>query len=172
MRNILLLVTSFTLSSVAYAVDSMGLPFSVTHMKPTGKVFDNPPFEYMHYYRTEVRNNSKRPLKIIWFEGYLKDGEVWYPGNVLGRALRGKEFSAWYTEGAKIQNGIIMPGQVAVCDVNWHGSNYPEVKPMKWSYIAVDSEGNDFFIEAEVPPNVVFTLHGVRANQAPNKDAQ
>jgi hypothetical protein len=112
--------------------------FSVVHRKPTGKPFARPPFRYMYYYRTEVRNLSNRPLKIVWFEGYGEDDGHWYPGNILGRVLREREFSEWYTEGDAVVDGVIPPGKTAACDVNWHGSASPEPLRAKWAYIAVD----------------------------------
>lgn len=107
------------------ATDTATVPFTVVHKAPTGRPLTRPPFRYMHYYPTEVRNVSDRPLKFVWFEGYGAAGDAWYPGNVLGRALREEEFSAWYTEGDTITHGTIPPGGTAVCDVNWHGSNSP-----------------------------------------------
>jgi hypothetical protein len=151
MKRTLLFTACLFLFSYAYAVEGTDSPFSVKHLKPTGNPISNPPFKFMHYYRTEVRNNLKRPIKIVWFEGYRKHAGKWYPGNVLGRALRGKEFSSWYTEGATTTNGVIKPGEIAVCDVNWHGTDHPEPALTKWAYIAVDDEGNDYFVEEEVP---------------------
>jgi len=43
-------------------------PFTVAHRAPTGQPLPHPPFRYMHYYRTEVKNVSDHPLKIVWFE--------------------------------------------------------------------------------------------------------
>ena len=71
---------------------------TVVHKAPTGRPLDRPPFRYMRYYRTEVRNVSDRPLKIVWFEGYREVDGTWKPGNALGRVLREEEFSSWYTE--------------------------------------------------------------------------
>ena len=109
----------------------------------------------MHYFRTEVKNVSDHPLKIVWFEAYRESGGTWYPGNVLSRALREEEFSAWYTEGAAIVHGVIPPGKTAVCDVNWYGSNSPETVRSKWAFITVDASGNDYYVEAVVEPSVV-----------------
>ena len=141
--------------------------FSVVHRKPTGKPFARAPFRYMYYYRTEVRNLSNRPLKIVWFEGYGEDEGRWYPGNVLGRVLRGKEFSEWYTERDAVTDGVIPPGKTAACDVNWHGSASPEPLRAKWAYIAVDQWGNDYFVEAVVDPEVVERVdHGESAGDS------
>jgi hypothetical protein len=91
----------------------------------------------------------------VWFEGYQYVDGVWYPGNVLGRVLRGDEFSAWYTEGDRILGGVIPPKGTAACDVNWHGSDTPGPLTVKWAFIAVDSSGNDYYAEATVDPSVV-----------------
>ena len=130
-------------------------PFTVVHRPPMGQPLPHPPFRYMHYYRTEVKNVSDHPVKIVWFEAYRENGGTWYPGNVLGRALRADEFSAWYTEGDPIAHGVIPAGRTAACDVNWYGSNSPGTFRSKWAYIAVDTSGNDYYVEAEVEPSVV-----------------
>ena len=128
---------------------------TVVHKAPTGRPLDRPRFRCMSYYRTEVRNVSDRPLKIVWFEGYREVDGTWVPGNVLGRALREEEFSSWYTEGDRISHGIIPPGQTAVCDANWHGSDSPAPIRSKWAFIAVDPAGNDYYAEAVVDPSIV-----------------
>ena len=148
--------------------------FTVVHKKPASPPFKRAPFRYMYYYRTEVRNLSNRPLKIVWFEGYGEDDGHWYPGNILGRVLREREFSEWYTEGDTVTDGVIPPGKTAVCDVNWHGSASPEPLRAKWAYIAVDPWGNDYFVEAVVDPEVVERVdHGESAgdsDRAPLED--
>lgn len=133
-------------------------PLIVTHKLPTGKMFAHSPFRYMHYYRTEVKNVSNGPLKIVWFEAYAERGGTWHASNALGRVLRGAEFSAWYTEGAPTANGVIPPGATAACDVNWHGSNSPEPMKMKWAFIAVDTSGNDYYVEAVVDHSIIKTV--------------
>jgi hypothetical protein len=149
-------VSSIALLGCSSEADNSAMmkPLLVVHTEST-----NPPPEmlYTHvwYYRTEVRNLSNKPLKIVWFEAYNKIEGVWYPGNINGRTLRGSEFSEWYTEGDVITDGIIPPGGVAVCDSNWHGSDWDEPNEAKWSFIAIDKAGNDYFIEVVVSPDVL-----------------
>jgi hypothetical protein len=142
-------------------------PLTVVHLPPTGRPLAKPPFRYMDYYRTEVRNQSERPLKIVWFEGFSRVDGRWVPGNVLGRVLRGKTFSRWYTEGDPVENGVIPPGKTAVCDVNWHGSNSPAPLNGKWAFIAVDDTGNDYFVEGIVDPSVVVRVDHAVAGGGP-----
>lgn len=144
------LVISFSSSA-----EETSAPISVIHKSPTGEPLSEPPFRYMSYYRTEVKNNSNQPLKIVWFEGYEQFQGTWYPGNVLGRTLRGDEFSEWYTEGDKTDGGIILPGETAICDVNWHGNDSTGGQNIKWAFIAVDRSGNDYYIEATVDPSII-----------------
>jgi len=87
--------------------------------------------------RSDLFHEDSLP-RPVWFEAYRESGGTWYPGNVLGRALRGEDFSAWYTEGDATVHGVIPPGSTAVCDVNWYGSNSPEIVRSKWAFIAVD----------------------------------
>jgi hypothetical protein len=122
------------------------MPLIVMHKQTTGAPFDDPPYPYMQCYRTEVHNRSDKPLKIVWFEGYSCHEDIWCPGNVLGKALRGEEFTAWYTEVDTILAGVIPPGKIAVCNVNWHGNTLPGFMRVKWSFIAIDQNGNDYFL--------------------------
>lgn len=147
-----ILLFLFSLSVLANEI----APFTVTHIAPTGKAFENPPYKHMWYYRTEIKNTSDKPLRIVWFEGYMNFNNHWYGSNVLNEPLRSEEFSQWYTEGAKIINGLIPPGATAVCDVNYHGSDEPDFIRTKWSYIAVDEKGNDYLVESEVDQSIVF----------------
>lgn len=134
-------------------------PVIVRHLTPTGEVLKEGYFPNMWFYRTEIKNNTKFPLKVVWFESYIEHNGHWYAANILGHTMREKDFSAWYTEGSKIINGVIQPGDTAACDVNWHGSQSKEYINTKWSYILVDDKGNDYFVEKIVDPNVVKYVH-------------
>jgi hypothetical protein len=125
-------------------------PLSVTHLTPITAPLDDPPYPHMWYYRTELRNDSNRDLRVIWFEAYFELDGVWYPSNALGRVLRSKEFSLWYAEGDPIIDGVISPSTTAVCDVNWHGNQTDTPLRTKWAYIAVDEFGFDYYVESEV----------------------
>lgn len=138
----------------------------IVHLAPTGQPLPRPPYKYMWYYRTEVRNLSSRPLRIVWFEAYMQHEGVWYADNVLRRTMRGPEFSKWYTEGDETENGILSPGAVAACDVNWHGADTPTPIGSKWAFIAIDDKGNDYFIEAIVPTNVLKLVETGTVQQA------
>jgi hypothetical protein len=109
--------------------------------------FDKDPYPFMWYYRTEVKNKSTVPLKIIWFEAFRREGDKWIPGNITGHALTTEDFIDWYTEGDIIKDGVILPGQTAVCDPNWHGSEEPYTSDVKWAYKAVDPDGNIYYAE-------------------------
>jgi hypothetical protein len=146
-------------------------PLVVSHKQPTGKPLKDPPYPYMWYYRTEVHNKSDGWLRIVWFEGFGKDEEGWYSNNVLGRTLRGMVFSAWYTEGDPTEAGLIQPGQVAVCDVNWHGSVDAKPPEAKWAFIAVDAAGNDYFVEEEVTPAALKLVISKKGKQSSGGDS-
>jgi len=143
----------------------------VVHLAPTGRPRPARPFQYMWCYRTEVRNKSGRPMRIVWFEGYTEYEGRWYANNILGRTMRGPDFSQWYTEGDRIEDGVIPAGGVAVCDVNWHGSEKPESLRTKWAFIAVDDQGNDYFVEALVPSGILKLVVTDTVQQAPAGDA-
>lgn len=140
------------LGSNLYADDA---PVILRHFPATGEPFKKGYFPNMWFYRTEVKNNTESPLRVIWFEGYLESNGKWYAANILGHTMRSQDFSSWYTEGDKINNGVILPGKTAVCDVNWHGSNSKKYINIKWSFILVDDKGNDYFVEKIVNPKVV-----------------
>lgn len=127
---------------------------SVTHKQPTEQFYGAPISRYMAFYRTEVKNLSDEPIKVITFEGYGKENGVWYPGNITGSKLTSEDFTNWYSEGDKIKNGVIQPYQTAVCDVNWHGTNFNNTHKVKWSYTIIDSKGQSHYVEAEVDPSI------------------
>ena len=104
----------------------------------------------MWYYRTEVRNNSSRPIQITTFEGYFLIEGKWVPNNVLRRKLTSQDFTKWYSDGDPVTNGWIQPGGVAACDPNWHGFSTPQSPRIKWAFTGVDADGNAYQAEAEI----------------------
>jgi hypothetical protein len=151
----LIVALLFVLNYSTVHGQELAAPLAVVHTRPTGKFLTDPPFRHMYYYRTEVRNTSDRPLKIVWFEVYQEINGVWRASNVLGRTLRGADFAAWYTEGATVRGGVIQPGDTAACDANWHGGDSLGPMRVKWAFIAVDAAGNDYYVEAVVDPSIV-----------------
>ena len=110
-------------------------------------------------YRTEVENNNDRPIRVIWFEFYYRDechgdGNDWFGNNIRNRPLRNEDFVAWYNDGGELRDGWLAPGQVAACDLNYSFAFSPKISPVKWSFIAVDAEGKDYFAEAMVDAEV------------------
>ena len=71
----------------------------------TSPRFARNPIPYMWYYRTEVRNNLNKPLKITSFDALSLENGKWVRRNVLGRRLDSKVFARWYTEGARVKDG-------------------------------------------------------------------
>lgn len=156
-RRSALLAVALLLPGCAFARPPLREPLRVVYKPPTGKPLADPPYPVMFYYRVELHNISNRPLRVVWFEGYLKIDGRWQGANVLGKTLRGREFSAWYTEGDVARGGVIPPGGAAACDPNWHGFDDPSMEvPMKWAFIAVDGAGNDYYVEGEVDPKVAM----------------
>lgn len=100
MKVAILLITILFSGLISTSADeSKDEVLNVRHLAPTGTIFKEAPYENMWYYRTEILNKTKQPLRIVWFESYLKYNGHWYGANVLGKTLRSKEFSSWYTEG-------------------------------------------------------------------------
>jgi hypothetical protein len=106
---------------------------------------------YVRFYRTDVTNNTDRVLRIVWFDGLMEIDGVWTASNVRNRVLRTKDFMDWYSADAMTRDGWLLPGGTATCGVNWHWSEGREAPRAKWAYIAVDSQGRDYFTEAPVP---------------------
>ena len=109
-------------------------------------------------YRTEVENDSDRPIRVIWFQFHYKDehhGGDWFGVNIRNRPLRNPDFVDWYGDAGNLKDGWLQPGQVAACDPNYHFAFGEEVTPVKWSFIAVDSDGNDELAEALVEQSAV-----------------
>lgn len=151
-KRIAILSMFFLVCSPVFAKDE---PVSVRHLSPTGEVFKEGYYPHMWFYRTEITNNTDSPLRVVWFDAHIEVEGKWYASNILGRVMRSPEFTSWYKAGDKINNGVILPGQTAACDVNWHGGNTEKYIKTKWSYILIDEKGNDYFVEKEVDPLIV-----------------
>ena len=109
-------------------------------------------YSYARFYRTEVINNTDRPIKVIWFDGFINDQGIWFAGNIRNKVLRGSDFMDWYFHEKDMdKDGWIRPGGKAICTVNWHAADSPEDEQGKWAYIGIDAHGNDYFVEAIVP---------------------
>ncbi len=108
-------------------------------------------YPYIRFYRTDVTNNTDRPIRIIWFDGYFAQNANWTAGNVRNKVLRTVDFIDWYKTDDVDAEGWLKPGGIASCLVNWHWTDTPEKLDTKWAYIGVDSAGNDYFAEAIVP---------------------
>jgi hypothetical protein len=132
----------------------------LSHVAPQGSSLAVPPYKYMHYYRTELKNNSDRALRIIWFEGYTEFEGSWYPYNVREKILGNHDFLEWYSEGDEMAGGVLPSGARAVCDPNWHGRNETGQILARWVFIAVDGHGNDYQVAGEVPQNVMKIVVG------------
>lgn len=119
------------------------------------------PYPFMWYYRTELRNNTDAPLRVISFEGYSHLNGEWMPNNVMRRPLGEDDFWNWY--GVLEQPGlrVIPPHGVAVCEVNWHGNSVPWTPRIKWNYKACDEYGNVHETEAEIVSCMIFNSAAV-----------
>lgn len=125
--------------------------------------FPKDPFPFMWYYRTEVRNNTDVPLRVVSFEAYLRIGGRWMPRNVKNCILDGDDFRQWYGgPDGEPASGPIPPRSSAVCQVNWHGTRAPWSPRCKWVYKAVDDQGNQLEAEAEVVAKMVRSAKALR----------
>lgn len=116
----------------------------------------------MWYYRTEVRNTTDSPLRVVWFEAYSRALGRWSAGNIKGRTLTHADFREWYSdEDGLLEDGSIPPGGAAICSVNWHGSRRPWASRTKWAFKALDQSGNEYYAEAEVVPKAIVNLKSV-----------
>ncbi len=148
-----------TLLAVAVAVVLSGCAGTgglvVTHTPNPSNVYSSPavtnaPYPYMWFYRTEVKNQTDRPIRITSFEGYFfRDGR-WVAANILNRPLTSTDFAEWYRDGAPVRDGWIAPHAVAACDPNWHGVTSPVSPRCKWTYDGLDAGGTKYHAEAEI----------------------
>jgi hypothetical protein len=123
---------------------------------PESSVVKRPPTPFIYYYRTEVHNTLNVPLRITWFNAFHRYLLGWTPRNILGRPLDGRVFSAWYSDGIAIIDGLIPPKESAVCGTNWHGSSSAILGPVKWAYRAVDPSGAEYYAEVILERQIVF----------------
>ena len=138
--------------------------------KNTSEYFPNPPYPYTWYYRTEVKNNSDRELKVIWFEGYGEENGHWYSNNVLNRTLRNDVFMRWYGDerAERVEAEWLKPGESRACDPNWHADYTPSGHRVKWAFIAIDRYGNDYFAEAVIESVPIKTDSDDNNREAPS----
>jgi hypothetical protein len=118
----------------------------------TSNPITKPVFQNTWQYRTEVQNISDRKLKIVWFEGYLEDNEYWVGCNILNKTLRNETFRDWYKneQDKGVENEWMIPGEIRVCNRNWHASEDSKGCRVKWAFIAIDEYGNDYYAESIV----------------------
>jgi hypothetical protein len=120
-------------------------------------------YPFVWYYRTEVHNHLKVPLRIVSFSCYTwVDGQWKLMHNVLKRPLGTKDFVAWYSDGDVPHDGWIAPGKTAVCDPNWTHNNTGSGSKCKWVYQAEDTHGQKYQAEA------VVTLQGAEVRRQVN----
>jgi len=110
-------------------------------------------------YRTEVLNSTEVDIKIVWFQFFIEEHGSWCGYTVKNRVLREADFLQAYHGGDAFQDGWILPGHTAVCDPNWHGGDLDHFPRVKWSFLAVDREGETYFDEAEVAKECVSYIH-------------
>ena len=119
-------------------------------------------YPYVYYYRTEIRNNSKSPLRVVSFSCYTWENGRWVEmPNILKRPLVTKDFVAWYNDGDPMPDGWIAPGKMAVCDPNWSGRlRPPQVRQrVKWAFTAVDKNGKRYTCEAKIDQLPISSQH-------------
>jgi len=150
------LVLLGSLWCVAALAQSKRPTLLVTHLpdpcpvnRPRGEY--RAPYPNVWYYRTEVKNNTAVPLRIVKFTPWaLMNGKWKEQDNVLHHPLGSKEFTAWYTEGDEVTDGWIAPGKVAACDPNWTWNREPIEQTAKWVFTATDKQGATYTAEAIV----------------------
>ena len=121
-------------------------------------------YPYVWYYRTEVHNPLKVPVRIVSFTCYAWINQQWVTvGNILKYPLGTKEFVAWYSDGDIPHDGWIAPGKTAVCDPNWTWNKTGSGQKVKWVYQAEDAHGKRYQVGAQV------TLQG--AKRVPHREA-
>ena len=113
-------------------------------------------------YRTEVRNNTDRPLRVVQFQAFRYERGRWAPGNTKGRVLTHDDFRQWYGDGRPGWDGVIPPHEAAVCDPNWSGALAPWAGRMKWAYRAVDDQGREYEAEGIVRLRFVWNQATLR----------
>jgi hypothetical protein len=122
----------------------------VSHCKPRGELLAGSFEDEACCYRSEVTNTNDVPIKVVWFEAYACHHDNWYGWNISNRTLLHEDFIKWYAEGDAYEDGWLMPGKIAACDPNWSGGSPDCFPQLKWSFLAVDRDGNTYFDEAEV----------------------
>jgi len=129
------------------ALQATNTPNPCPANKPRGRHLVKYP--YVWYYRTEVHNFLKVPLRIVSFICYRWTNNHWVnASNILHHPLRTKEFVAWYDNGDIPRNGWIAPGKTAVCDPDWNSNGTGKGQKIKWVFYAEDAQGKRYQAEA------------------------
>ncbi len=121
-------------------------PVKATLVKDEGKGT----VSYKWTFRTEVINNTSKPLKIVGFSSLSLWGDRWNVGNYTGKEFTNEDFSKWYAAGDSLENGWIPAGCTASDNNNWSTSSWQTNSRTKWQYKAVDTKGNKYTVEEEV----------------------
>lgn len=111
----------------------------------------DPPYRYpyMWYYETSVTNNLDVPLQIVWWEAFCREGNRWVPVfSEDGPNRAGSDFTLWFTDGVRVVDGVIPPGETAIDAENWTDSSGRSSFQVKWAFVAVDSEWVEYYAEA------------------------
>jgi thiol-disulfide isomerase/thioredoxin len=114
-------------------------------IEPTYKSQASPPY-YLWPFEARVRNKFEFPLRIKEFASLTRVGDGWVsPPEPYGA----KEFTEWYTDGDRVDDGWIQPGTTAVDARSWNRSYSPAISGVKWYYVAEDESGNEYRAEQE-----------------------
>lgn len=98
------------------------------------------------YYSTSLTNKSNRPIRVLKFGGFVKDGTTYRLANFTGEWFSAQDFIDWYGVSSM---GWIQPGET-VCDE----SNYGGDNEGFWGYWCCNDADERFMAMAHYPTSL------------------
>ena len=102
---------------------------------------DNSFIYHRRYYSTNLTNRSSRPIRVLKFAGFRKEGKSFQLANYTGDWFTEKDFINWYGVPA---TGWIQPGDSACDDSNYGGDGEGF-----WAYWCCNDAGERFMAMAD-----------------------
>lgn len=119
-------------------------------------------------YSTELKNNTKDPIKIVWMKVYENIGEgKWIDGSADGswerRILGPADFLRGFKGESMDAVGWIKPGGAVKCNLSWKIDNgLGETCSLKWACLGIARGGRVFSGEAGVSGGQAVNLKDIR----------
>jgi len=88
-----------------------------------------------------VRNNTQRPLRVVWFDVFNRNSFGWVSCNPTSKPMNHSDFVRYFLPSGTLGGSLFLPGQEGHLEFNW-ASSYLELSPtFLWAFVTVDLGG-------------------------------